>query len=45
MSAIVREGDETAVFVVNDNKAARHEIKIGLSDGERIEILSGVSGG
>jgi len=44
-SAIVREGDETAVFVVNDNKAARHEVKTGLSDGERIEILSGVSAG
>jgi RND family efflux transporter MFP subunit len=44
-SAIVREGDDTAVFVVNDNKAARHEVKTGLSDGERIEILSGISAG
>jgi RND family efflux transporter MFP subunit len=42
-AAIVREGNETAVFVVNDGKAARHEVKIGLSDGERTEILSGVS--
>ncbi|HVQ16269.1 MAG TPA: efflux RND transporter periplasmic adaptor subunit [Vicinamibacterales bacterium] len=44
-SAIVREGEETAVFVVTDNKAARHEVKIGLSDGMRTEILSGVSAG
>ena len=42
-SAIVREGDETAIFIVNDGKAARHEVKTGLSDGERTEILSGVS--
>ena len=41
-SAIVREGDETAVFVVNDGKAARREIRIGLSDGTKTEVLSGV---
>jgi len=44
-SAIVREGDETAIFIVSDNKAARHEIKAGLSDGAQTEILSGVSAG
>jgi membrane fusion protein, multidrug efflux system len=44
-SAIVREGDETAVFVINDGKAARHEVKIGLSDGTKTEVLSGVSAG
>ena len=44
-SAIVREGDETAVFVVNDGKAARREIRIGLSDGTKTEVLSGVLAG
>jgi len=44
-SAIVREGDETAIFVVNGNKAARHVVTIGLSDGARTEILSGVAPG
>jgi RND family efflux transporter MFP subunit len=44
-AAIVREGEETAIFVVTDNKAARHEVKTGLSDGMRTEILSGVSAG
>jgi membrane fusion protein (multidrug efflux system) len=44
-SAIVREGDHTAVFVVSDGKAARHEVRIGLSDGAKIEVLSGVSAG
>ena len=44
-AAIVREAEETAIFIVTDNKAARHEIKIGLSDGMRTEILSGVSAG
>ncbi len=44
-AAIVREGDETAVFVVSDGKAARHEVRIGLSDGTQAEILSGVSAG
>ena len=44
-SAIVREGDDTAVFVVNDGKAARHEVRIGLSDGTKTEVLSGVAAG
>jgi RND family efflux transporter MFP subunit len=44
-SAIVREGEDTAIFVVSDNKAARREIKTGLSDGTRTEIVSGVSPG
>ena len=44
-SAIVREGDETAVFVVSDNKATRRGVTIGLSDGVRTEIIEGVSPG
>ncbi len=44
-AAIVREGDETAVFIVHDDKAARRQVRIGLSDGTNTEILSGVSAG
>lgn len=44
-SAIVREGDETAVFVVNNGNAVRRQVRIGLSDGTQTEILSGVSAG
>ena len=43
--ALVREGEETAVFVVMDEKAERRPVKIGLTDGEQIEILSGVKAG
>ena len=44
-SALVREGEETAVFVVNGEKAERRPVQIGLTDGERIEIRSGVKTG
>jgi multidrug efflux pump subunit AcrA (membrane-fusion protein) len=43
--AIVREGDETAVFVAAGGKAARRPVKIGLADGARVEIVSGVKAG
>lgn len=43
--AIVREGDETAVFVVDDKKAKRRPVQIGLTDGEQVEIVSGVKAG
>ena len=44
-SAIVREGNETAVFVASNGKAARRAVQTGLSDGMRIEILSGITAG
>ena len=43
--AIVREGEETAVFVARDGKAQRRPVQIGLTDGTRVEILSGVKAG
>ena len=43
--AIVREGDETAVFVASDGKARRRPVQIGLSDEANVEILSGVTAG
>jgi RND family efflux transporter MFP subunit len=44
-SAVVREGGETAVFVVSGNKASRRAVTLGLENGERAEIASGVKAG
>ena len=43
--ALVREGEETAVFVANGDKAERRAVQIGLADGRHIEITSGVKAG
>lgn len=44
-AAIVREGEETAVFVANGEKAERRPVKLGISDGTRVEIVEGVKAG
>lgn len=44
-SAVVREGSETAVFVVADGKAARRAVTLGLESTERVEIASGIKAG
>ena len=41
-SALVRDGDETAVFVVSDGVARRRVVMTGIESGERIEIVSGL---
>ncbi|HXD21000.1 MAG TPA: efflux RND transporter periplasmic adaptor subunit [Vicinamibacterales bacterium] len=43
--ALVREGEETAVFVATGDKAQRRPVQTGLTDGTNIEILSGVKAG
>ena len=43
--AIVREGEETAVFVVMADKAQRRPVQTGLTDGTDQEIVSGVKAG
>jgi RND family efflux transporter MFP subunit len=43
--AIVREGEETAVFVVSGAEAQRRPVRTGLSDSTHVEILSGVKAG
>ena len=43
--AIVREGEETAVFVVSEGKAQRHPVHTGLTDGTHVEIASGLKAG
>ena len=43
--AIVREGDETAVFVATGGKAQRRAVVLGITDREHAEIKSGVKAG
>jgi len=45
VAAIVREGEETAVFITDGKTAHRRAVKTGLSDAAQIEILSGVNAG
>jgi len=44
-AALVREGEETAVFVVMGDKAQRRAVKTGLTDATDLEIVSGVTAG
>jgi RND family efflux transporter MFP subunit len=44
-AALVREGEATAVFVVSGDKAQRRPVQIGLTDGERIEVVAGLKTG
>ena len=43
--AIVREGEETAVFVVAGNKAQRRTVTLGVADDHRTEVKTGVKAG
>jgi RND family efflux transporter MFP subunit len=43
--ALVREGEETAVFVAMGDKAQRRAVRIGLTDQKHVEIVSGVKTG
>jgi RND family efflux transporter MFP subunit len=45
VSALVREGEDTAVFVVNGDKAERREVEVGLADSEHIEVRKGLKAG
>jgi RND family efflux transporter MFP subunit len=44
-SAVVHEGQNTIVFVVNGGKAERHEVTTGLEAGARVEIAKGLTPG
>lgn len=45
VEAIVREGDETAVFVAVANKAQRRPVVVGITNATHAEIKSGVKAG
>jgi len=44
-SAIVRDGNETAVFVADGGKAHRRAIEVGASDASHVEVKSGLKAG
>lgn len=41
-SAVVKQGSNDAVYVVEKGKAYKKKVKIGATDGKRVEIVSGV---
>ena len=43
--AVVREAEETAVFIANGDKAERRQVTLGLADQKQAEIVSGVKSG
>lgn len=45
LSAIVREGEETAVFIVSGDMAQRRPVVLGLANGQQVEVRSGVAVG
>lgn len=44
-AAVIREADETAVFIATGEKAERRVVTLGLSDDQHTEIVSGVKAG
>src|SRR6185295_7508331 len=45
-AAVVHDDDEVFVMVIDkDNKAHRHDVVVGLTSAEKVEILSGVAAG
>ena len=43
--AIVRDGEQTAVFVANGGQAQRRPVQIGIADGRQVEIVAGIKQG
>lgn len=43
--AVVREANETAVFIANGDKAERRAVRLGLSDEKQVEVAEGVKAG
>jgi RND family efflux transporter MFP subunit len=44
-AAVIKEGDETVVFVAAGDTVARRAVETGLTDGEHVEITKGVKAG
>ncbi|MBM7582247.1 RND family efflux transporter MFP subunit [Caldicoprobacter guelmensis] len=43
--SIIRQGDHAYVFVIKGKAVERREVKVGMDDGERVEIISGLQSG
>lgn len=39
-SAVLPEGDKQVLFTVNSGKAVRHEVKLGIIAGDRVQVVS-----
>jgi RND family efflux transporter MFP subunit len=39
-SAVLPDGDKEVLFTVNNGKAVRHEVKLGLVAGDRVQVVS-----
>jgi RND family efflux transporter MFP subunit len=44
-SAVRTDGNQTIVFVVHDERAERRAVKVGTTEGDQVEIVSGVNAG
>jgi RND family efflux transporter MFP subunit len=40
-SAVLPDGDKQVLFTVNNGKAARHEVTLGIASGDRVEVNGG----
>ena len=45
VDALLKEGEETFVYVVNNGEALKKKVVVGISDGVKTEILSGLKAG
>ncbi|MEK7400183.1 MAG: efflux RND transporter periplasmic adaptor subunit [Candidatus Poribacteria bacterium] len=45
IEAMVKEGDETFVYVIGDGKAVKKKIETGITDGVKIQVVSGLNSG
>jgi RND family efflux transporter MFP subunit len=44
-AAVRTDGTQSIVFVVRDERVERRAVKVGVADGDQVEIVSGVNGG
>jgi hypothetical protein len=44
-AAVRKAGDQDVIFVLKDDRVERRAVRTGAADGDRIEIVSGVSAG
>jgi len=45
VSAVVKTGNEDAVYIINDGKSYLKKVTLGLSDGKNSEVISGLKSG
>ena len=43
--AVTRRGSDNVVFVVSGQRASRRDVRLGLSDDEKYEVIDGIKAG